>query len=240
MYRWYSKAAKCYAYLSDHEPGPTEVLFYAKDWSLVGSRFRDYKHCADATGINKHVLHHNEALKDSCVTEKFSWAWKRKCRRIEDHAHSLFGLFGISMSMVYGEGEKAFIRLQEEIVRTTCDKSIFAWTKPSDDGLTHCGLLSLSLSFFESGKDIIISDQFEHGVPYPSNNLGMCLRTELIPLHSEPDLYLLPLVATHHKNVSMRCGTALYVKRLSSRWNSFARVDCHKLSFSTLPKPMRG
>jgi len=31
------------------------------------------------------------------------------------------------MPMLYGEGEKAFIRLQEEIIKGPSDESLFAW-----------------------------------------------------------------------------------------------------------------
>ena len=34
----------------------------------------------------------------------------------------------MNMPLLYGEGKKAFIRLQHEIVRISDDESIFAWT----------------------------------------------------------------------------------------------------------------
>ena len=37
------------------------------------------------------------------------------------------GLFGINLPTLYGEGRNAFRRLQEEIMRTMDDESIFAW-----------------------------------------------------------------------------------------------------------------
>lgn len=52
------------------------------------------------------------------------------------------------MPLLYGEGERAFIRLQEEIMKKSEDHSIFAW---SDDGLmrgSFCGLLAQSLASF--------------------------------------------------------------------------------------------
>lgn len=35
--------------------------------------------------------------------------------RLEDRAYSLLGLFNVNLPLLYGEGEKAFIRLQEEV-----------------------------------------------------------------------------------------------------------------------------
>jgi hypothetical protein len=37
--------------------------------------------------------------------------------RIEDLAYCLLGIFNINMPLLYGEGPKAFRRLQEEIIR---------------------------------------------------------------------------------------------------------------------------
>ena len=43
------------------------------------------------------------------------------------------GLFDINMPLLYGEGEKAFIRLQEEIIKSRHDLTILCWVDP--DGL---------------------------------------------------------------------------------------------------------
>jgi hypothetical protein len=51
---------------------------------------------------------------------------KQDATRIEDMAYCLIGLFDINMPMIYGEGHKAFYRLQEEIVKETNDLSFFA------------------------------------------------------------------------------------------------------------------
>ena len=56
-----------------------------------------------------------------------SWAAKRKTTRVEDEAYCLLGLFDINMPTLYGEGRNAFYRLQEEIMRTSVDPSLFAW-----------------------------------------------------------------------------------------------------------------
>ncbi|KAF4913569.1 Vegetative incompatibility protein HET-E-1 [Colletotrichum viniferum] len=56
-----------------------------------------------------------------------SWAAHRKTKRIEDQAYSLLGIFDINRPMLYGEGSRAFRRLQEEIARETNDLSLFAW-----------------------------------------------------------------------------------------------------------------
>lgn len=53
---------------------------------------------------------------------------KTRTTRAEDIAYCLLGIFNVTISMRYGEGgEKAFIRLQEEIMKSTGDHSILAW-----------------------------------------------------------------------------------------------------------------
>lgn len=58
----------------------------------------------------------------------------RYTTRVEDRAYSLLGLFYITMPTLYGEGDPAFRRLQEEIIRRIPDQSLFAgcpfsWTQ---------------------------------------------------------------------------------------------------------------
>lgn len=57
-----------------------------------------------------------------------SWAATRTAARTEDLAYSLLGLFGINMPIQYGECHAAFVRLQREILKTTDDKTLFAWS----------------------------------------------------------------------------------------------------------------
>ena len=59
------------------------------------------------------------------VREKFHWASRREATQIEDMAYSLLGIFDINMPVLYGEGMKAFVRLQEEIMKRSHDLSIF-------------------------------------------------------------------------------------------------------------------
>ena len=56
------------------------------------------------------------------------WAANRVTTVMEDRAYCLLGVFGINMPLLYGEREKAFTRLQQEIVRTSSDYSLFAWS----------------------------------------------------------------------------------------------------------------
>jgi hypothetical protein len=69
-------------------------------------------------------------LNSFSVAERMSWAATRKTTRIEDMAYCLLGIFGVNMPLIYGEGIKAFLRLQEEIIKISLDHSIFVWNRP--------------------------------------------------------------------------------------------------------------
>jgi hypothetical protein len=62
-----------------------------------------------------------------------SWASCRETTRREDIAYSLLGLFDVNMPLLYGEGDKAFLRLQEEIMKESNDQSILAWDATNYD-----------------------------------------------------------------------------------------------------------
>ncbi|KAI6003308.1 heterokaryon incompatibility protein-domain-containing protein [Pisolithus orientalis] len=110
---------------------PKQVAFFNKDWAQIGSKQRFAPTLQNITGIPCEVLRDGLAAKRLSVAQIMSWAADRKTTRVEDQAYSLMGLFGVNMPMLYGEGEKAFQRLQLEIIRVSNDHSIFAWYSPT-------------------------------------------------------------------------------------------------------------
>ncbi|KAI5993783.1 heterokaryon incompatibility protein-domain-containing protein [Pisolithus orientalis] len=107
---------------------PSQVKFFNKDWVPIGDKRHLAPMLKDITGIPCEVLRDGLAAKRLCVAQIMSWAATRKTERVEDRAYSLMGLFGVHMPMLYGEGKKAFRRLQLEIIRESSDQSIFAWS----------------------------------------------------------------------------------------------------------------
>ncbi|KAH7882240.1 hypothetical protein F5I97DRAFT_2076061 [Phlebopus sp. FC_14] len=68
------------------------------------------------------------------VHEKMMWASTRTTTRIEDIAYCLTGIFGVSMTIAYGEGKRAFYRLMEAIIHRCGEWQIMAWAgQPSAD-----------------------------------------------------------------------------------------------------------
>ncbi|KAF2252882.1 HET-domain-containing protein [Trematosphaeria pertusa] len=155
MFLWYQKSAVCVVYLEDVAAGlnwmdndlgellpksrwttrgwtlqeliaPRNVHFYDQSWVYITQKHAAPFDVHRATKIPEYVLLTGD-LSRASVAQKMSWAAYRSTVRIEDRAYSLMGLFGVHVPMLYGEGENAFIRLQEEILRTTADDSIFAW-----------------------------------------------------------------------------------------------------------------
>ncbi|KAK8851141.1 heterokaryon incompatibility protein-domain-containing protein [Apiospora arundinis] len=120
---------------------PRDITFYNAHWTMIGSRnvkLRDA--LAFATGIDSVCLMSGEhaRLADYSIATRMSWAAHRSCTRTEDVAYCLMGIFDINMPMLYGEGKKAFIRLQEEILKETEDHSLFAWSVTEDDVRAWC------------------------------------------------------------------------------------------------------
>lgn len=102
-----------------------------------------------------------------------SWASQRQTTRSEDMAYCLLGIFDVNMALLYGEGgKKAFFRLQLEIIKSSNDDSIFAWT---DSDLPISGMLAPWPSAFANSGDIrtFARPQQRHQRPWTWTNLGL-------------------------------------------------------------------
>ncbi|THU83721.1 HET-domain-containing protein [Dendrothele bispora CBS 962.96] len=147
MYSHYGGSGVCYAYLVDVSLSaslwksrwftrgwtlqellaPSNVVFYDKDWLKIGTRTSLAKLVSVITMIPTSVLTGNRDLKSYSIAQRMSWAAERRTTRAEDIAYCLMGIFGVGMPTLYGEGAiRAFIRLQEEIIKYNDDGTIFA------------------------------------------------------------------------------------------------------------------
>jgi hypothetical protein len=198
MFRWYKKAELCYVYLADVSgnqaseqdtlPGefaksrwftrgwtlqellaPSDVIFYSGDWKSLGTKSSLFGLLSEITGINSGALL-GQDLEDFSIATRMSWASQRTTTRIEDVAYSLLGIFDVNMPMLYGEGKKAFQRLQEEILRSSSDQSLFAW-----------GATRSPLSMYEFAQ---VEDERQ------SSNLGTTSREKNDSKDPEPDQLL--------------------------------------------------
>lgn len=71
------------------------------------------------TGISEVILQNGSEhnLRITSLGQRMSWAAHRVTTRLEDETYCLLGLFQVNMPLLYGEGSRAFQRLQEEILR---------------------------------------------------------------------------------------------------------------------------
>ncbi len=107
---------------------PQTVHFYDQTWTFRGSKGDLTTAILRITRINQLVLQDSAQLAKLSVAERMTWASGRKTTRIEDTAYCLLGIFDINMPLLYGEGNKAFSRLQQEIIKVNSDLSIFSWS----------------------------------------------------------------------------------------------------------------
>ncbi|KAI1164701.1 HET-domain-containing protein [Nemania serpens] len=133
---------------------PKHVEFYDRDWNCFGPKTQLAPILSWITGVDSAVLR-GGPLDDVVVGRRMSWAANRQTRRVEDVAYCLLGIFDINMPLLYGEGEKAFTRLQEEIIRSSNDLSIFAWTAALSDDRTFRSIWASSPSEFKSCQFLV-------------------------------------------------------------------------------------
>ncbi|KAE8338365.1 hypothetical protein BDV24DRAFT_166390 [Aspergillus arachidicola] len=168
---------------------PSEVVFFSRDWVRFGERSSLANWLMDITRIDEAVLRNKVRLLERSrplfqrsIAQRMSWAARRQTTRPEDMAYCLMGMFSVNMPMLYGEGgKKAFLRLQEEIMKQSDDQTIFAWTNKRAPKYSLSGLLATTPAHFEDSQDIIAYQQWEPTPPYAMTNRG--LRIDL-PLHN--------------------------------------------------------
>lgn len=110
---------------------PSILLFYSSTWERIGTRVRLAETISKATSIDSRLLTHGwDGAREyqPCAAVILHWTSSRVTSRVEDASYSLLGFFDVNMPLLYGERDKAFTRSQHEILRTTNDRSLFAWS----------------------------------------------------------------------------------------------------------------
>lgn len=145
MFRWYQRSKKCYVYLSDvrvdrerdegwEEPfqasrwftrgwtlqeliAPSTVEFFDSGGQFLGDKRELEQQIFEITKIDQGALR-GEALDSFSLEQKWLWSNGRRTTREEDRVYCLQGIFGVRISLMYGEGyEDARSRLEEELDR---------------------------------------------------------------------------------------------------------------------------
>ncbi|KAL9616853.1 MAG: hypothetical protein Q9160_008309 [Pyrenula sp. 1 TL-2023] len=143
---------------------PKYVEFYTAEWFDIGTKASLPAQISAVTRVPVHVLR-GESPTTCTIAERMSWASERQTTREEDKAYSLLGLFGINMPLIYGEGKRSFMRLQEEILKQEEDYSIFAWSLRYDCEDAVTGLLASSpAEFSQRGPSRMVFPNFASGI----------------------------------------------------------------------------
>jgi hypothetical protein len=179
---------------------PDEVVFFDHEWVQIGTSSSRWYDRATSGILSRDdglpILHRKRILRKdilavtgiqqedfqyplgASVAKRMAWASKRKTTRQEDMAYCLMGLFDVNMPLLFGEGKKAFLRLQLQILQQSDDESIFAW-RQNEKILT--GLLAPSPANF--GDSFNVSRlEYTSRRPYFMTNKGLHLDLEVYDL----------------------------------------------------------
>jgi hypothetical protein len=179
---------------------PRDVVFYSNDWSLLGTKKSLRSDISSITQIDIQYLWKNAyidselgvtriiqyavPLRKSSVSERLSWLSNRTTTRLEDMAYCMLGIFELNMPLLYGEGSKAFTRLQEEIMKVSDDHSLFCWTWNTSQYLRPQyrgrGFLSEAPSDFRYAGRFVPKQEDKRPSPYTFTNAGLSIRLSIL------------------------------------------------------------
>jgi len=115
------------------------------------------------------------------------------------------------MPLLYGERQRAFIRLQEEIMKVSDDELLFAWKETtSKTHSTYRGLLATSPAEFASSRNIIPFYQPGESTPYSMTNKGLQLQLRLREWSGD-SLYLAALNCRETSDSLVRQQLGIYL-----------------------------
>lgn len=273
MFRWYRTAAICYAYLSDVSHltdleqsrwftrgwtlqellAPKDVRFYSSHWKLLGSKLQMSDRLWEKTGIEPEVLS-TGVFDHVSIAMRMSWAAGRKTTRVEDAAYCLMGMFDVNMPLLYGEGKKSFLRLQEEIMKVSDDHSLFAWGLSTNPGVKEEFLESKDVPdvsllhglFADSPADFTLSDQIipldgivglQPGIPPMISSSGV--RIELPTWKGDPfEVAAISCSVTRGEGCYLGIPLFRWSTRCSARYGELVLIDASGLTegFTMAPR----
>ena len=179
---------------------PTTLEFYNSNWTMLGTKSSLAATIETATKIQRRYILDRSAIKKASLGLRLSWASGRKTSREEDIAYCLFGIVGVNMPLLYGEGKRAFHRLQVELLKTTMDHTIFAWSirhgynAPDHRPVRYVGLLATTPFDFQPMHLADIRPFLPrtiHGSKHDVTNVGLRIVLPCIDIESDTILALL-------------------------------------------------
>ncbi|KAK5651444.1 hypothetical protein OQA88_12451 [Cercophora sp. LCS_1] len=174
---------------------PQKLRFYSRSWRLIAPVTALYRTIEEVTGIQSMYLRRASSqwtlmFRSASVARRMSWAAGRQTTRVEDMAYCLLGIFNINMPLLYGEGTKAFLRLQEEIMKQSDDETILAWGWGNTLALRHFehGFLASSPACFAGCQDLTPWQSAGGGTSFSITNRGLQIKVPVI--HTRGNDYL--------------------------------------------------
>ena len=213
---------------------PPKVVFFDDQWREIGTKSRLGDQIFKATGIGVGFLEGWTPISSASIAQRMSWMANRKTTRPEDTAYCLLGIFSVNMPLLYGEGDRAFIRLQEEIMKHSYDHSIFAWMDYNMGWKEPCGILASSPRYFRDTRTII--PRITNNEPYTMTNRGLRLSVPLQRLYSHAlpgspgNLYIALNCVDARWPVGSNKLVAIEVAPTQSNATDFVRVGAYALT----------
>ncbi|KAI3325338.1 HET-domain-containing protein [Xylariaceae sp. AK1471] len=198
---------------------PTRILFFTESWKLISDRESMAKEISDISGVSQEYLTgRRTTLNRAYAAEKMSWLSKRRTTRVEDMAYCMLGLFEVNLPLLYGEGRKAFIRLQEEIIRVSNDHTIFCWTWTDTVPKDWVSMLApWPDTFAESQgyRPLLNGIKFR---PYSMTNLGLAIQLPVIFTMSYWFVFLNVIYAGERPDATPRMCACVPLKEISASY----------------------
>ncbi|KAK4443141.1 heterokaryon incompatibility protein-domain-containing protein [Podospora aff. communis PSN243] len=268
MFQWYVKAEVCFTYLSDLPAqtelkdgikrcrwvtrgwtlqeliAPRRLLFYDSVWQLRGTKMDPGVATALSrlTNIPPKVLSMEKEATRCSIAQRISWASRRETTRLEDMAYCLLGLLEVNMPLIYGEGQDAFRRLQEEVIKKRNDLSIFAWnpTAAEEQGggreLRSCSLLATSPAAFV-GSGEYRSYHAASAPEFSMTNKGLRLERDLMLIPTRNGLEYVMRVATCPEPCAHAGSHDIGIRLRKIEQGHFVRRLCKTMEYH--PKHMK-
>ncbi|KAK7448853.1 hypothetical protein VKT23_013582 [Stygiomarasmius scandens] len=146
MYAYYRNSALCLVYLHDAEKefsssewfkrgwtlqelvAPSEVLFFERNWTFIGSRQQLKGRIAKLTGIDKNVLDGTVSFKSIDLMEKLRLIQKRRTTKLADLAYCMLGILGVKLEVEDEPVDSTFKRLDDALCQAYPDVPMGAFT----------------------------------------------------------------------------------------------------------------
>jgi hypothetical protein len=123
--RWLTRGWTLQEYLA-----PSHIELYSSSWTRIGSVFSPCSSMElelfEASLVQRCTGIHRWYWSTADISTRLSWAATRHTTREEDKAYCLLGLLDVKMPLLYGEGDEAFPRLLEEVIKKSNSHGVLA------------------------------------------------------------------------------------------------------------------